>query len=215
MKAINVPRASTSPISGSRKPALKEAARSNVDMKAQAPAELVANFDLSSAPGHLLRCCHSRARAIFDEIVGRETGLSKQQVALMIAIAQNPSATHALLAEHSGFDRNTLADTLDRLIAKGLVSRERSKRDARAYEIGLTPSGHAQIEAIMPLSTLVQAKILEPVPEELRATFIRCLQLLAQVPVEDLVSETENTVSGTADVSKVHRAQSGATRRRS
>jgi Transcriptional regulators len=142
---------------------------------------LVDRFDLLNAPGHLLRRCHSQARAIFDELVGRKTGLSKQQVALMIAIAHTPSATHAQLSGETGFDRNTLADTLDRLIAKGLALRQRSQLDARAYDIQLTSEGLAQLQELIPLSFEVQAKIIEPVPEDLRADFIRCLRLVAGI----------------------------------
>ena len=142
---------------------------------------LVDLFDLHHAPGHLLRRCHSRARAIFDELVGRRTGLSKQQVAVLIAVAQSPAATHAQLAEETGFDRNTLADTLDRLIAKGLALRQRSQTDARAYEIQLTEEGSAQLERLIPLSFEVQAKIIEPLPDELRPQFLECLRMLAGV----------------------------------
>lgn len=148
----------------------------------ESPTSLVPLFDLHGSPGHLLRRCHSRARAIFDELIGRETGLSKQQVALMVAVAQNPAAAHAQLSEATGFDRNTLAETVDRLIAKGLAVRERSKRDARAYEIGLTEAGHELLENLIPLSLEVQAKILDPLPEASRQMFIECLQILAGVP---------------------------------
>lgn len=151
---------------------------------------LVAQFDLHNSPGHLLRRCHSRARAVFDSLIGRETGLSKPQVALMVSIAHSPAATHAQLSEESGFDRNTLADTIDRLVAKGFVVRERSARDARAYEIHLTEEGHARLEAMIPQSFEVQAKIIEPIPEHLRAGFIYCLQLVAGVANADDVPES-------------------------
>lgn len=136
-----------------------------------------------------MRRCHSRARAIFDELVGRQTGLSKQQVALMIAIAHRPAATHAQLSEETGFDRNTLADTLNRLIVKGLASRQPSRLDARAYDIRLTPSGFTQLEELIPLSFEVQAKIIAPIPAELRPDFIRCLRILAGV---DSTAEPED-----------------------
>jgi DNA-binding MarR family transcriptional regulator len=142
---------------------------------------VVPQFDLQEAPGHLIRRCHSRARAIFDELIGRQTGLSKQQVALMVSIARSPAATHAYLSEESGFDRNTLATTIDRLIVKGLAVRTRSRLDARAYEIRLTEEGHEQLEMLIPLSMEVQKKIIEPIPEASRRHFIECMQMLAGV----------------------------------
>lgn len=143
--------------------------------------ELIDLFDLHNAPGHLLRRCHSRARAIFDQLIRSRTGLSKQQVALLIAIAHRPSATHAQLSEETGFDRNTLADTLNRLISKGLAVRQHSTQDARAYDIQLTPQGLAELEDLIPLSYEVQAKIIEPIPAEMREGFMHCLRLLAGV----------------------------------
>jgi DNA-binding MarR family transcriptional regulator len=153
---------------------------------------LVEQFDLHNSPGHLLRRCHSRARAIFDDLVGRATGLSKQQVALMVTISHIPAATHAQLSEETGFDRNTLADTIDRLIAKGLAVRERSTRDARAYEIHLTDEGQAQLEDLIPLSVEVQQKIMEPIPEASRQHFVECLQILAGVSESDLALSVSN-----------------------
>ena len=176
-----------------------------------AAADLIDRFDLHKAPGHLLRRCHSRARAIFDELVGRKTGLSKQQVALLVAIAHSPAATHAQLSEETGFDRNTLADTLNRLIAKGLVVRQRSLVDARAYDIQLTREGLRSLGELIPLSFEVQAKIIEPIPEELRPMFIRCLQILAGIaptPDDEPLSPVAGKQGGPARKAPRRRASS-------
>lgn len=147
----------------------------------QSEADSFSDFDLRNAPGHLLRRCHSRARAVFDDAIGRQTGLSKQQMALLLAIAHFPSATHAQLSEETGFDRNTLADTLNRLISKGFALRQRSQLDGRAYDIQLTPAGAALLASLIPLAKGVQAKIIEPLPEELRPVFLKCLRILAGI----------------------------------
>lgn len=165
--------------------------------------KLIGAFDLHNAPGHLLRRCHSRARAIFDELVGRRTGLSKQQVALMTAIAHMPAATHAQLSEETGFDRNTLADTLDRLIGKGLAVRNRSQVDARAYDVQLTPAGTALLASLIPLAAEVQAKIIEPLPEELRPQFIHCLRIVAGIESSHGTGEdSDNSLPKTGGKSK-------------
>jgi DNA-binding MarR family transcriptional regulator len=164
-----------------QKPAASRAAPAAPQAQSSRGIDLIYRFDLLNTPGPLLRRCHSRARAIFEELVGRKTGLSKQQVALMIAAAHAPAATHAQLSEETGVDRNTLADTLNRLIAKGLVVRQRSQLDARAYAIQLTPEGLALLEDLIPLSFEVQRKIIEPLPEAMRPQFIRSLRILAGI----------------------------------
>ncbi|MFM0341439.1 MarR family winged helix-turn-helix transcriptional regulator [Paraburkholderia fungorum] len=164
----------------------REAGKQRSSIDSRHARKIADQFDLREAPGHLLRRCHSRARAIFDDLIGRQTGLSKQQMALMVAIARIPNATHAQLSEETGFDRNTLADTLDRLISKGLARRERSEIDARAYQIQLTSDGINQLESLIPLAHEVQQKIIEPLPEELRPIFIQCLRILAGIDEADL-----------------------------
>jgi DNA-binding MarR family transcriptional regulator len=137
------------------------------------------SFNLQATPGHLLRRCHQRSRRIFDEVIGASTGLSRQQVSLLIGIDRNPQATQARLSEETGFDRNTLAELMNRLISKKLVERRRAGDDARAYEVSLSQSGAALVRSMYPKVRLVQMKILAPLPAQLRPTFLRCLHILS------------------------------------
>jgi DNA-binding MarR family transcriptional regulator len=185
----------------------KQTSAGNTNGRQVSRKVLVEKFDLHNSPGHLLRRCHSRARAIFDDLIGRDTGLSKQQVALMVTISHNPAATHAQLSEETGFDRNTLADTIDRLISKGLAVRERSPRDARAYEIRLTDEGQTQLEGLIPLSFEVQRKILEPLPEASRQHFIECLQILAGISESELAEASARTAKEIKPASSIPRSK--------
>jgi DNA-binding MarR family transcriptional regulator len=136
-------------------------------------------FDLRRSPGYLIRRCHQRSRQIFDELIGADTGLSRQQVAVLIGIDQNPHVTQARLSEATGFDRNTLAELMSRLISKKLVERRRAQSDARAYEVTLSSMGAQQVRAIYPRMRQVQAQLLAPLPTRLRPTFLGCLQMLS------------------------------------
>lgn len=137
------------------------------------------SFELRESPGYLLRRCHQRSRQIFDELIGVETGLSRQQLALLIGIDRNPHATQARLAEATGFDRNTLAELMNRLIGKKLVERRRAESDARAYEVTLTDQGTAVVRNTYPKFRQVQARILAPLPVQLRPQFMQCLHILS------------------------------------
>jgi DNA-binding MarR family transcriptional regulator len=132
---------------------------------------------LDEAPGHLLRRCHQRSREIFDALIGHE-GLSRQQFAVLIAMARNPKASLTAISEASGFDRNTLAEMIVRLVKKGYVTRRRSDADGRAFEIALAPKGVRFVAAMMPRAHEVQRRILEPLPAELRPVFVHCLRVL-------------------------------------
>jgi len=137
------------------------------------------SFELRESPGYLLRRCHQRSRQIFDELIGFETGLSRQQLALLIGIDKHPHATQAHLSEATGFDRNTLAELMNRLIEKNLVERKRAQHDARAYEVSLSTLGATTVRKMYPRYRRVQDKILAPLPASLRPKFMQCLHLLS------------------------------------
>lgn len=140
----------------------------------------VLNFDLLSSPGSLLRRCHQSSRSIYDRLMGH-TSLSRQQISLMISIYHNPASTHSQLSNTSGFERNTLAEMIDRLIVANYATRERSEHDGRAYAVDLTAQGRELLERHIEDIEAIQKEILKPLPPEMRPDFIRCLRLIAGV----------------------------------
>jgi DNA-binding MarR family transcriptional regulator len=68
------------------------------------------------------------------------------QAIVLDAIRANDGATQAKLVEETGIDRSTLADICKRLKARGLLDRRRTKADARAYAVRLTPQGNKQLD---------------------------------------------------------------------
>lgn len=144
------------------------------------PKRRVLNFDPLSSPGSLLRRCHQSSRSIYDKAMGH-TGLSRQQIALMISMYHNPASTHSQISEASGFERNTLAEMIDRLIVAQLATRERSPHDGRAYAVELTARGRELLEGHIEDIEAIQKEILRPLPPDMRADFIHCLRLLAGI----------------------------------
>jgi DNA-binding MarR family transcriptional regulator len=132
---------------------------------------------LDEAPGHLLRRCHQRSREIYESLLGRR-GLSRQQFAVLIAMSANPGASLTRISAATGFDRNTLAEMIGRLVKKGYVTRRRSAADARASAMALTQKGRRYVRETMSRAHEVQRRILEPLPASLRPVFVHCLRLL-------------------------------------
>ncbi len=60
------------------------------------------------------------------------------------------------VAYHTSSDPSTLSRTVDGLIKRGLVKRERSEIDARALELSLTPVGLDLTEKIIPFAHLYE-----------------------------------------------------------
>jgi len=75
-------------------------------------------------------------------------GLTHAQWTPLFLINQGRANTLAELSRDLQLDAGALTRTLDRLEAKGLCTRERSKEDRRVVHLTLTPAG---VEAISPV----------------------------------------------------------------
>jgi DNA-binding MarR family transcriptional regulator len=153
--------------------------KSSASNSHKAPRKL-AEFDLDTVPGYLIRRCNQRAEEIFSSTVGADKP-TRQQVAILFAAIQNPGASQAELGNAVGTDKNTLARIIGMLVERGLLARERSGSDAREYKITATPAAVKLLESLLPAFGRVQEQLLASVPEAQRAQFIACLKLVAGV----------------------------------
>ncbi|WP_088142656.1 MarR family winged helix-turn-helix transcriptional regulator [Achromobacter xylosoxidans] len=148
-----------------------------------APQALQA-FDLTLVASHLLRRAHFRAEALFAQAFPDED-LTPRQKALLITVYQNPGATQNRIAELIALDRNSFAEMIARMTKKGYVRRKRSTQDGRAYALEITEEGIALLARILPQDAAVEAQVLEPIPEDLRPVFLKCLRLMAGLEQQD------------------------------
>src|SRR5262249_12619133 len=95
--------------------------------KSEAKLE-TARMPLASRPGYLVRRLHQIHSAIFQEEC-QEFGITPVQYGLITALLNNPGMDQVTLGGEVGIDRTNAADVLSRLAERGLVRRERSKRD--------------------------------------------------------------------------------------
>ena len=90
--------------------------------------------------GHLLRQALSAlSRGVEAEM--QRCGLTSVQWAPLMLIAQSPNPTAASLARELNTDTGAMTRMLDRLEAKGLVTRRRSDADRRVVSLALTERG--------------------------------------------------------------------------
>ena len=115
---------------------------------------------LDRSPSHLLHKALQRALDIYTEEFGAG-GITQRQFAVLAAAAEHEGATQADLVRTTGIDRSTLADMATRMIAKGLLERERSALDARANAVNLTDAGRAELEAARPKMAAADARLLK------------------------------------------------------
>lgn len=141
-------------------------------------------FVLTDVVSHLLRRAHFRAEGIFNETLGAH-GLTPRQKALLVTAYQHPGASQNELAERIAIDRNSFAEMLKRMVARGYVKRQQARDDARAYEIHITDKGVRLLEEVLPVDASVEARIIEPLPPELRPVFLRCLKIMVGLERHD------------------------------
>jgi DNA-binding MarR family transcriptional regulator len=76
-----------------------------------------------------------------------EVGLTQQQHAVLTLISENPKINQVDVADILGTDRVTMIAILDKLEARNLMQRERSKTDRRRQELQICPDGVQILEA--------------------------------------------------------------------
>jgi DNA-binding MarR family transcriptional regulator len=115
---------------------------------------------LERSPSHLLHRAQQVAVDIYAEVFGA-TGVTQRQYAVLAAAADHEGATQTDLVRVTGIDRSTLADMAARMIAKGLIERQRSTADARANTVRLTELGRTILEDARPKMAEADARLLK------------------------------------------------------
>ncbi len=132
---------------------------------------------LTDSPGHLLRRAEQRAANIYTQEVGT-SGLTPRQYVVLTAVAAYEGQTQTDLVSATGVDRSTLADMIARMIANGLLDRERTEGDHRANSVTLTAAGKRQLAATAAKVRNAEKRVIAPVPASKRAVLLECLRAM-------------------------------------
>ncbi len=132
---------------------------------------------------HLLHRAGQRADENFTALSG-QSDLTPRQYAVLRAVASTEEPSQTAIVRETGIDRSTLAEMIRRMIAKGLLTRRRTRRDARAYAVKLTPAGEAALQAIEPVVQRADEELLSPLTERERRAFIEALSRILQATPE-------------------------------
>ncbi len=153
------------------------------------PQELLDNSVI-----HLLHRANQSVSDIFSEQMRGET-LTPRQFAVLSAISENEGLNQTHLVKETGIDRSTLADIIQRMLKKGLITRKRTERDGRAYSVFLTEMGQQILDESIPNVKNADQRILNAVPEHNREQFLNSLQSIIET-VQDL-KNTDPQTNGT------------------
>ncbi len=133
--------------------------------------------ELDHLPGHNIRRLQQIAVAVFLQETDTH-GITPVQYAALRAIGDAPGIDQRSLARAIGFDTSTIAGVVDRLEARGLMTRHTAPEDRRARRLSLSPAGRALLCAATPAILRAQARMLAPLSRSEQAEFMRMLRVL-------------------------------------
>lgn len=131
--------------------------------------------ELHALPGHCVRRLQQIAVAIFMQESGI-SGVTPVQFAVLQALADQAGIDQRTLAGVVSFDTSTIGGVIDRLEARGLLTRSHSPGDRRVRLLHLTPDGEALLAGLTPSMQRTQKRILEPLSATERRDFMRLMQ---------------------------------------
>ncbi len=152
---------------------------------------------LERSPSHLLHRVLQLALDVYGEEAG-PAAVSQRQYAVLCAVAHQEGVSQTGLVQLTGIDRSTLADMLARMIAKGLLIRERSSADARINIVRTTDAGREALADMAPKVVAADTRILSLLGPKKRDPFLSALRRLSKAgdiaiqPQEEAGDEGDN-----------------------
>ena len=136
-------------------------------------------YSLKNSPGHLLRRAQQYSNDLYSKGVGA-SGPTPRQYEVLHVVSKNDGLSQTDLVRETGIDRSTLADMIARMIKKGLLSRKRTKEDARANAVSITASGRRMLNAANAKVLKADTATLAVLPASQRTGFMRSLKAFAE-----------------------------------
>lgn len=116
----------------------------------EASSKLLNTDELSAWKGML--AAHSRLTAQLDAELERDHGVGLTAYEVLMNLSDAPAGRMRMseLAERLLLSRSGITRLADRLVARGLIARERCSDDGRGYNAQLTEQGRSLVEAARP-----------------------------------------------------------------
>lgn len=136
------------------------------------------DFDLYSAPGHLIRRAQQVHTVVWTSVVGED--LTSPQFAVLKVLCDHPGIDQTTLSQWASLDTSTCQDIVARLRQRGLIERKRDPGDGRKWLLQMSDEGRATLEAVIPKVREVGCRLLEVFSAQDQIQFHRLLLAIAQ-----------------------------------
>ena len=134
---------------------------------------------LWARPGFLVRRLHQIHMAIFLKECAEEN-VTPIQWGILTLVSAEPGIGHVEIAEELGLDRANVANVLNRLIKRKLLTQKDSTTDKRKKSISITSKGQQLLEDFKPRADHSQRMLLELLTSDERKVFMKLLTRLVQ-----------------------------------
>ncbi len=142
------------------------------------PLRKASSAALDDQIGHLLRCAHKRASAIFASILSNHQ-LTPPQYFAMVRLSEVGRLSQNHLGRLTAMHPATIQGVIQRLCERGFITRTPDRNNRRRIILQLTPSGSAAVEALQSQMIETDDAILAPLSAGERELFLGFLKRLA------------------------------------
>ncbi|MDB6182595.1 MarR family winged helix-turn-helix transcriptional regulator [Paracoccus fistulariae] len=136
--------------------------------------------DLWGRPGYLIRRLHQIHVGLFSEACGGLDLTAVQYAMLSVLFSGGGKFDQLSLSKAVGVDRTSGADVIKRLERRGLIAREPSTEDRRAFVVSITEQGKEVVRQVRPMMEAAQDRLVSPLTSRERDTFTRLLRKMIE-----------------------------------
>jgi DNA-binding MarR family transcriptional regulator len=142
------------------------------------PYYTVANLARENSVGYLVKRCGLLMAQLAERRFEKTSVTFTQWMALMSLSGQPECVSATQLSKNVGHDMGALTRMVDALERRGLVRRERSRKDRRAVEIAITAAGRRVAQDAKRVIVELLNNLAEPYSQQELDTLISLLQRL-------------------------------------
>jgi MarR family transcriptional regulator, temperature-dependent positive regulator of motility len=141
-----------------------------------APTIVSAPLDLRAHAGHLIRRVQQAHRQLWSELVSDD--LTSAQFAVLNILQEKTALDQRTLGDLLGMDRSTIAEIVQRLADRQLITRFRDPADRRRNLVRLTPAGSETLRTNLTAAHQVTNQLIGVLTGHDQQELVRILNLL-------------------------------------
>ena len=159
----------------------KQTSGRTASRKPNGQGEAVDYGPLAEWVGFNLRMAQAAAFQAFSRLA-QEVGTRPGRFATLMLIGRNPGISQTALSRANGRDKSSLTPVLNDLAKRGLIVRQRTSADQRAYRLSLTPAGRRLLAELMRCARTHERKLDRIIGAGAQKEFVRVLKrIIAEV----------------------------------